>query len=339
MLAAGLVLAVALAACSSSPTSGDNAASIGDARITNEQLREDVKLYGFLASLSDSTCGTPIEGETQESACARLALANDIREELVKAYAAEHDLTLGEGEVASSIEQVETGLGGAETLDAALEASGLTRADLEGLASRLLLFGVVQDAVVAERVDDESLQAAYGANLDAYTTVETAHILVPDEADAQRIADEATPENFAKLAQKESQDPGSAANGGSLGAMPLTDFQTQLVPEFVAGALGLEPGQISEPVQSQFGWHVIYLMSRDVLPFEQVRDQLLAAQAGPAFDEWFAEQAQATAIEVNPRYGSFDPATFVVSPVRSTAESPTGSTAPVGATAPSPTGP
>jgi PPIC-type PPIASE domain/SurA N-terminal domain len=327
------VLAIALASCSSSPTSGDNAASVGKSRITNAQLQRDVELYTFLTALSGSPCGTPIEGESQESACARLALANDIREELVKAYATSNDLALGDGDVAKAIGQVETGLGGPEALDAQLKDAGLTRADFESLAARLLLFGVVQDDVVAGRVDEQALRDAYGSNLGTFTTVEVAHILVPEQADAQAIAAEVTPESFAKIAKKESQDPGSAANGGSLGSFSLTDFQTQFDPDFVAGALALEPGEISEPVQTQFGWHVIYLISRDVAAFEDVRDQLQAQQAGPAFDDWFAEQARATDIEVNPRYGSFDQATFVVSPIRSTAQEPAGATAPV------PTGP
>lgn len=329
MLAFGLVLAVALAACSSSPTSGDNAASVGDARITNAQLQRDVELYSFLVGLSGTPCGTPIEGESQESACARLAVANDVREELVKAYAVEHDLALADGDVAKAIEQVESGIGGPEALDTQLQDAGITRADLEGLAARLLLFGVVQEDLVADRLDEETLRAAYEADLGTYTTLEVAHILVPEQADAERIAAEVTPENFAKIAEQESQDPGSAANGGSLGAFSLTDFQTQFVPEFVAGALALEPGEISAPVQSQFGWHVIYLVRRGVASFEDVRPQLEAAQAGPTFDAWFTEQADATDIEVNPRYGRFDPATFVVSPIRSTAEEPAGATAPL----------
>ena len=74
----------------------------------------------------------------------------------------------------------------------------------------------------------------------------------------KRIADEVrsqvTAANFAQLAQRYSGDPGSAARGGDLGAFP----RGQTVAEFERGVLSLQPGQISQPVMSPFGYHIIY---------------------------------------------------------------------------------
>ena len=71
---------------------------------------------------------------------------------------------------------------------------------------------------------------------------------------------------------------------------------------------------------------MIYLIRHDVAPFEDVRPQLVADQGRPLFEQWFVDQAATTDIEVNPRFGRFDPATLDVLPVRSTAEQPTGAT-------------
>ncbi|WP_347157678.1 peptidylprolyl isomerase [Pontibacter chitinilyticus] len=65
-------------------------------------------------------------------------------------------------------------------------------------------------------------------------------------------------EDFATLAKQYSQDPGSAANGGELGFFK----KKELVPEYEAAALRLEPGQISNVVESQFGFHLIQLIER-----------------------------------------------------------------------------
>lgn len=79
--------------------------------------------------------------------------------------------------------------------------------------------------------------------------------------------------DFAELAKQHSQDPGSAASGGDLGFVRAGD----MVPEFEQAAFALEPGQLSEPVRTQYGLHLIQVTERtpeQVTPYEQVREQL-----------------------------------------------------------------
>jgi foldase protein PrsA len=312
---------VLFAACANDPSS---AATVGDGEISIDQLHADVALFGFLTGLSNAPCGTPVGNETQEAACSRFALSNDIREELAKAYATENDLKVDAADVTDALTQLEEGLGGADALAAQLSDAGVTRAQVQAFAARLLLVNAVQQAVVEERLDEAALTEAYQANLAQFTTLEVAHILVADQADAERIAAEITPETFAKTAQRESIDQQSAVQGGSLGSFSEAQFQSQFDPDFVAATLALKPGEISRPVQTQFGWHVIRLVRRDVAPFEDVRDQLQANQAGTVFNDWFTEQLGTTNVEVNPRFGRFDRDTGEVLPVRSTAEEPAG---------------
>ena len=101
--------------------------------------------------------------------------------------------------------------------------------------------------------------------------------------------------------------------------MSEADFRAQFDQTFANAALALKPGEISDPVHTQFGWHVIYLKTKDVAPFDDVREQLMASQGGSVFNDWFAEQLDATPVDVNPRFGRFDPKTGQVLPVRSTA--------------------
>lgn len=332
----GFLLTVALAACAQSSSSV--AASVGDSEISIDRLQADVDLYGFLTAISGAPCGSPVQGESDEAACTRFALGNDIREELAKTYAAQHDVTVDDKAVQDAMSQLESGLGGAEGLRTQLEEAGVTRTQVEDLAARLLLVSAVQEAVVTERLDDETLRQAYEDQLETFTTVEVAHILVEDEADAERIAAEVAPRTFAATAKQESIDPGSASNGGSLGSMSEADFKAQFDPDFVNAALALQPGEISGPVHTQFGWHVLYLETEDVAPFDDVREQLAASQGGSVFDDWFAEQLDATTVDVNPRFGRFDPATGQVLPVRSTAEESgqTGATGGTGSAGSSP---
>jgi parvulin-like peptidyl-prolyl isomerase len=85
--------------------------------------------------------------------------------------------------------------------------------------------------------------------------------------------------DFATLAEQYSDDPGSAANGGDLGFFG----RGMMVPEFEEAAYALDVGQISEPVRSQFGYHIIEVTAKD--------------QGEPDFDQWFQDRKTAAAIE------------------------------------------
>jgi hypothetical protein len=87
---------------------------------------------------------------------------------------------------------------------------------------------------------------------------------------AEALAKQVTPANFAELAKKNSQDPGSAPSGGSLGVFP----HGAMVPEFEKGLLALKPGEISPVVQTQFGYHIIYRSK-----YDEVKEQLAQAMA------------------------------------------------------------
>lgn len=105
--------------------------------------------------------------------------------------------------------------------------------------------------------------------------VHARHILLATEDEAKAVKAELDKgADFAELAKKKSKDPG-AADGGDLGFFT----KDQMVPEFSAVAFELAPGKISDPVKSQFGWHIIKV--------EEKRDR-----KAPAFDDVKAQVSQ-----------------------------------------------
>ena len=130
---------------------------------------------------------------------------------------------------------------------------------------------------VEARITDEAMQASYAAYVAANPPVkeqQARHILVETEEDARAVIGELDGgADFAELAKERSTGP-SGPRGGDLGY--FTD--EQMVPEFSAAASALEPGQYSkDPVQTQFGWHVIKVEDRrDTQPpsFEEIEPQL-----------------------------------------------------------------
>lgn len=106
--------------------------------------------------------------------------------------------------------------------------------------------------------------------------VRARHILVETEDQAKEIVAELKKgANFEELAKTKSKDPGAAAQGGDLGYFT----KEQMVPEFADAAFKMEKGQVSDPVKSQFGWHIIRVEDKRKKPapeFDAVKSQLEA---------------------------------------------------------------
>src|SRR5436305_3875721 len=126
--------------------------------------------------------------------------------------------------------------------------------------------------------------------------VRARHILVETEDEAKAVEDELKKgADFAELAKKKSKDPG-ASDGGDLGFFT----KDQMVPEFSAVAFSLEPGKISDPVKSQFGWHVIKVeekRNRKAPDFDQVKSQIETYVTRKAQADYVAKLREAAKIE------------------------------------------
>jgi peptidyl-prolyl cis-trans isomerase D len=163
-----------------------------------------------------------------------------------------------------------------------------------------------------EPVAEADLKAAYEARASQYRVDEqrrASHVLVKTEEEAARLAAEArkNPGRFAELARKHSQDPGSAANGGDLGLFG----RGMMVPAFEAAAFRMQVGEISAPVKSEFGWHVIRVTGvqpAKVRPLAEVRAELAAELARQQGARRFAEAAEAFSNMVYEQADSLKPA-------------------------------
>jgi peptidyl-prolyl cis-trans isomerase C len=126
--------------------------------------------------------------------------------------------------------------------------------------------------------------------------VHARHILVETEDEAKAVKAELDKgADFAELAKKKSKDPG-ASDGGDLGFFT----KDQMVPEFSAVAFALEPGKISDPVKSQFGWHIIKVeekRNRKPPEFDQVKSQIEAYVTRKAQADYVAKLREGAKIE------------------------------------------
>lgn len=129
-------------------------------------------------------------------------------------------------------------------------------------------------------VDDREARKLYDQQVSGIKPeeeVRARHILVENEDKAREVYQKiAHGEDFAKMARDHSKDPGSKDDGGDLGYFA----QGQMVPEFETAAFKLKKGDVSMPVQTKFGWHLIKIedrRARGAPPFEQVKERILAS--------------------------------------------------------------
>jgi peptidyl-prolyl cis-trans isomerase C len=146
----------------------------------------------------------------------------------------------------------------------------------EAYQRRKVLMEILLQAEAKAAATDEALRKVYAEatkQMGDEKEVRARHILVETEDEAKAVLAELKKGgDFAELAKQKSKDPGSA-DGGDLGYFT----KDQMVPQFAEVAFKLEKGQLSEPVKTQFGWHVIRVedkRDRQLPPFEKVKDQL-----------------------------------------------------------------
>lgn len=138
-------------------------------------------------------------------------------------------------------------------------------------------------------VTDQQLKDTYAKKIGTLKNqeeVKARHILVSSEEEAKEIYKRLKKgEDFEKLAKEKSKDPGSAPKGGDL------DYFTKdrMVPEFANAAFALKKGDVSEPVKTQFGWHVIKVEDKRkvrIPSFDELKEELTGEASGTAMQNY-----------------------------------------------------
>lgn len=264
------------------------------------EKRLGAAVFGLAAGLAVALTGPALaEGETAETVVATvngteitLGQMIALRESLPQQY-----LTLPDDALFSGI------------LDQLVQQEALAQAHKDQTTRdkamivnnvRGYLSGVVIMDVAKTAVTDEALQKAWEAkyaNVAPVKEYSAAHILMESEAEAKELKAEIDGgADFAALAKEASMDPGSGANGGELGWFT----PDRMVKVFGDAVVAATPGKVTDPVQSEYGWHLILVHeSRDqpVPTLDEVRDEIAAEVESAAVDAKIKELTDAAKIE------------------------------------------
>lgn len=245
---------------------------------------------------------------------------------LIDSAIAKEDFEITDAEIDEKLEEVKAefaasmqGSGQDVSLQALVQQLGIDESELRDSVKQSIAIEKMLQKRGMETPTEKEVREFYDANIEEKFTlpeqVRVRHILVSvpagsDEAAvqeakarAEKLRDEARKEgvDFAELAEEKSEGP-SASQGGDLGFVP----RGKTVPEFENAAFGLEKGEISEPVKSPYGWHVIKLVEKkdpEVVDFEEISERLAMQLKGQrikaSLDEYLTELREKAEITIH----------------------------------------
>jgi foldase protein PrsA len=259
---------------------------------------------GAIATVNgQSISKSSFDSKLESSPAAISTLQQMVRDILIDQYAKQNNITVTDADITQKEDALKANFPPG-SWDEMLKARGLTEADVHNaLREQIIIDKAVGGNV---KITDAQIKQYFEKNhvaFDKPEQVRARHILVPDLKTAEKVeADLRKGANFADEAKKYSIDPGSKEKGGELGFFR----QGQMVPAFDKAAFSLPVGQISAPVKSPFGYHIIQVEERQpgqkatlANTHDRIADMLREQQEAPLISPFLQNLQQKASITVN----------------------------------------
>ncbi|OIU68590.1 peptidylprolyl isomerase [Rossellomorea aquimaris] len=230
------------------------------------------------------------------------ALDTLIAEKIVELEGEKKDITIKDSEIEDELQSIKESYGGDEAFDEALASSG---ASVDGLKKNIETY-LTTEKLLKDRVSitDDQIKEYFDENKDSFAQaeqVEASHILVEDEKTAQEVKKKLDDGgDFAELAKEYSTDTSNAESGGELGFFA----KGEMVEEFEDKAFAMKKGEISDPVKTEFGYHIIKVTDKKeakkaVLEDhkDEIKDILVDQAMQAEYGNWLEEKKEKYDIE------------------------------------------
>lgn len=223
-----------------------------------------------------------LDAKLEAMPTAHQVLHSMVQQDLVFQYAKDHNIQVTDAQIDSKIADIKQRLSD-QQLDEALKQQGMSQQDLRDLMrEQIIVKQAVDDTIHVSDTQLRDYLAKNHALLDTPKQVRARHILVSSLPTANMIESKLKAGgDFAALAKQYSSDPGTKDKGGELGFFT----QSAMVKEFSDAAFAMKPGQISQPVHSPYGYHIIEV--EEIKPAQvatlansaqKIKDQMLSSQ-------------------------------------------------------------
>jgi len=276
----------------------DAVAKVDDSFIYEDEFNKNVAIikYMYESEYGDDIWDQEVQGMKVSNIAKEQTLDRLIQVRLIKDYVEKNsDIEIDEEELEGVLEDLNTELAKDEARKTYYDENNITDEfiyeQIKDGEYMQKFYSMIEEEIEA---DDAFLQERYQNYV---AKVDASHILVEDEATAKVVSEKlAAGEDFAEMAKEYSTDPGSGANGGDLGFFD----RGKMVPAFEEVAFSSEIDSISEPVPSQFGYHIIRVNDKktvqDMIDDEEkeetikrYKDQIIQGVIEQRYQEKFSE--------------------------------------------------
>jgi foldase protein PrsA len=254
------------------------------ARVGGEVITKD-ELYDFM-----------VQQTGQE------ALDNLVVKKIIELEAEDQNIEVTAEEIDKEVEELAEYYGGK---DAMTQTLAMYNINLDQVREDVTV-NIKLEKLLSQRIEitDQEVQEHFQVNQEAYAVeeqIKVSHILVDSEETAQEITTLlAEGRNFADLAEEYSTDTGSKNQGGNLGMVT----RGEMVEEFEQAAFAMQPGQISDPVKSEYGYHIIKVEEKtEAHPatleenYDKIKDTLFQQKMESEYPAWLDEQYEKHPVE------------------------------------------
>ncbi len=273
-------------------------AKVNEKGVSRDEFEQNFQLQKIIL---EGQYGTEIwiqdmgNGQIFEEVIRERILDSLINEELLLQEADKLDITTTKEEVDTQFDQMVKANGGEENFNNFLEQSEVTEESIREIIRRGIIVSEYQkhffDSI---QITDEDAIEYFEQNKDMYIQVKASHILVETEEEAKEIINELNSgKDFAELASEKSIDQTAAVNSGDLGYFA----KGEMVPEFEKAAFSLAIGETSEPIQTDYGYHVLRVEDKKET-FEELKDEVFYDLEDIKFNEKIQELRENADIDI-----------------------------------------